>query len=75
MEAIWSQAVLPPVAFSTGCPICTPSSVTTAGNIEAVAGKAFTLVPTTQCGVHEDELAAWALLELEARSTSSHCCG
>ena len=73
MEAIWSQLALPPVAFSTGCPIWTPSSVTIAGNIEAVAGNAFTLVATTQCGV-QDELAASALLELEARSTSSHCC-
>ena len=43
-------------------------------NFWYVAGKAFTLVPTTQCGV-QDELVARALLGLEARSTSSHCGG
>jgi hypothetical protein len=74
MEATWSHIALPPVAVSTGCPICTPSSVTIAGNIVAVAGKSFTLVPTTQCGV-QDELASRALLELEAKSTSTSHCG
>ena len=74
-EAISSQDV-PSGPVSTGCPIWTPSSVTKAGTIEAVAEKLFTL-PSTQCGTQAAarrlvERASW---ELEARSTGSHCGG
>ena len=77
-EAISSQDVVPSGTVSTGCPIWTPSSVTMAGTIEAVAEKFFTL-PITQCarGTQETtgrlvERVSW---ELEARSTGSHCGG
>ena len=72
-EAISSQDVVPSSTVSTGCPIWTPSSVTMAGTIEAVAEKFFTL-PITQCarGTQATTGVSW---ELEARSTGSHCGG
>ena len=73
-EAISSQDVLPSGLFSTGCPIRTPSSITKAGTIEAVAEKLFTL-PITKCGVQAATVERRRSSELEARSTGSHCGG
>ena len=76
MAATSSQDLLPSDGTSTGCPICTPSSVTKAGVIEAVSEKPFTL-PSTQCGTQAaaSRLVERASRELEARSTGSHCGG
>ena len=76
MAATSSQDLLPSDCTSTGCPIWTPSSVTKAGTIEAEDAKLFTL-PISQCGVQAAarRLVERASLELEARSTGSHCGG
>ena len=73
-EAISSQDVVPSGTVSTGCPIWTPSSVTMAGTIEAVAEKLFTL-SLTQCGTQAATVERRRSSELEARSTGSHCGG
>ena len=73
-EAISSQDVVPSGPVSTGCPIWTPSSVTMAGIIEAVAEKLITL-PITKCGVQAATVERRRSSELEARSTGSHCGG
>ena len=73
-EAISSQDVVPSGPVSTGCPIWTPSSVTMAGIIEAVAEKLATL-PITKCGVQAATVERRRSSELEARSTGSHCGG
>ena len=73
-EAISSQDLVPNGPVSTGCPIWTPSSVTMAGTIEAVAEKLFTS-PITQCGTQAATVERRRSSELEARSTGSHCGG